>query len=148
MTAVAAPVRYPASRFETQAWVDLRDPFEQARLTPAAVRGMGRLAVAWGLTVPQICSLLGEVSPSSWHAWARNPPKTLGVDRLTRASYLLGIYTALHVLYGDELADEWVHLPNTNALFNGATPLEVMLRGGIPAMERVRALLDARRGGA
>ena len=45
-------------------------------------------------------------------------------------------------------ADEWVGLPNTNALFNGSTPLDVMLRGGIPAMERVRALLDARRGGA
>ena len=51
-------------------------------------------------------------------------------------------------IYGDELADGWVHLPNTNALFNGATPLDVMLLGGIPAMERVRALLDARRGGA
>ena len=148
MTAVAAPVRYPASRFETQVWVDLRDPDEQARLTPAAVRGVGRLAAAWGLTISQICSLLGDVSPSSWHAWARTPPKTLGVDRLTRVSLLMGIYTALHVLYGDELADEWVHLPNTNALFNGEAPLEMMLRGGIPAMERVRALLDARRGGA
>ncbi len=52
------------------------------------------------------------------------------------------------MLYGDDLADEWVHLPNTNALFAGATPLDVMLRGGIPAMERVRALLDARRGGS
>jgi hypothetical protein len=148
MTAVAAPVRYPSSRFETQAWVDLRDPAEQARLTPAALRGMGQLSAAWGLTVPQTCSLLGDVSPSSWHAWVRTPPKSLGVDRLTRASYLLGIYTALHVLYGDDLADEWVHLPNTNALFAGATPLDVMLRGGIPAMERVRALLDARRGGS
>jgi len=145
---VASPVRYPASRFETQAWVDLRDPSEQARLTPAAVRGVARLAEAWGLSVTDVCSLLGEVSPSTWHAWAHRPPKSLGVDRLTRASYLLGIYAALHVLYGDELADQWVRLPNTNALFNGSTPLDVMLRGGIPAMERVRALLDARRGGA
>ncbi len=148
MTALATPVRYPASRFETQRWVDLRDPAEQARLTPAAVRGMARLAGAWGLTVPQVCTLLGEVSPSSWHAWARKPPRTIGVDRLTRASYLVGIYSALHVLYDARLADTWVHLPNSNALFGGATPLEVMLRGGIPAMERVRALLDARRGGA
>ena len=145
---VASPVRYPASRFETQAWVDLRDPSEQARLTPAAVPGVARLADAWGLSVTDVCSLLGEVSPSTWHAWAHRPPKSLGVDRLTRASYLLGIYAALHVLYGDELADQWVRLPNTNALFNGSTPLDVMLRGGIPAMERVRALLDARRGGA
>ena len=61
MSSVAAPTRYPASRFETQAWVDLRDPTEQARLTPAAVRGIRRLADAWGLTVPQVCALLGEV---------------------------------------------------------------------------------------
>ena len=148
MTALAAPTRYPASRFETQAWVDLRDPTEQARLTPAAVRATARLGDAWGLTVAQVCTLLGDVSPSTWHAWVRTPPKTLGVDRLTRASYLMGIYAALHVLYGSPLADEWVHLPNTNPLFNGRTPLDAMLLGGIPAMERVRALLDARRGGA
>jgi hypothetical protein len=148
MTALTSPTRYPASRFETQTWVDLRDPGEQARLTPAAVRGMDRLSDAWGLTVPQICTLLGDVSASTWHAWMRTPPKTLGVDRLTRTSYLLGIYAALHVLYPGPLADQWVHLPNTNPLFNGAAPLEVMLRGGIPALERVRALLDARRGGA
>jgi hypothetical protein len=148
MTALAAPIRYPASRFETQQWVDLRDPVVQARLTPVAVRGMAQLADAWGLTVPQLCTLLGDASPSSWHAWTRRPPRTLGVDRLTRASYLVGIYSALHVLYDPKLADEWVHLPNTNPLFAGTSPLEVMLRGGIPAMERVRALLDARRGGA
>ena len=148
MTILAPAVRYPASRFETQAWVDLRDPAEQARLTPVAVRGTARLGETWGLTVAQLCTLLGDVSPSTWHAWVRIPPKTLGVDRLTRASYLMGIYAALHVLYDAPLADEWVHLPNTNPLFNGRTPLEVMLLGGIPAMERVRALLDARRGGA
>jgi hypothetical protein len=148
MSSMLAITRYPASRFETQQWVDLRDPAEQARLTPAAVRGMGRLADAWGLTVAQVCALLGDVSPSTWHAWARKPPRTLGVDRLTRVSYLMGIYTALHVLYGDPLADEWVGLPNSNALFNGEAPIEVMVRGGIPALATVRALLDARRGGA
>ena len=148
MTMLVPAVCYPASRFETQTWVDLRDPSEQARLTPAAVRGAARLGEAWGLTVAQVCTLLGDVSPSTWHAWARKPPHTLGVDRLTRVSYLMGIYAALHVLYDGPLADECVHLPNTNPLFNGRTPLDVMLLGGIPAMERVRALLDARRGGA
>ena len=148
MTALAAPTRYPASRFESQTWIDLRDPREQERLTPSAVRGIARLADEWGLTVPQVCGLLGDVSPSTWHAWARRPPRTLGVDRLTRASYLLGIYAALHVLYPRPLADEWVHLPNTNPLFNGSSPLDVLLIGGIPALQRVRALLDSRRGGA
>lgn len=148
MTALAATTRYPASRFESLPWVDLRDPREQERLTPAAVRGVARLADAWQLTVPQACMLLGDVSPSTWHAWAKRPPRSLGVDRLTRASALLGIYAGLHVLYPTALADEWVHLPNSNPLFNGSTPLEVMLVGGIPAMLRVRALVDARRGGS
>jgi len=146
--ATRTPVRHPASRFETQAWVDLADPAEQARLTPATVRAMHRLVEAWALTVPEVCTLLGDVSPSTWHAWARSTPRSLGVDRLTRASYLLGIYAGLHVLYDDALADEWVRLPNTNPLLAGESPLAVMMRGGIPAMAQVRALIDARRGGA
>jgi hypothetical protein len=98
MSSTLATTRHPASRFETQQWVDLRDPAEQARLTPAAVRAMSRLSEAWGLSVAQVTALLGDASPSTWHAWARRPPRTLGVDRRTRVSYPMGIYTALHVL--------------------------------------------------
>ena len=71
----------------------------------------------------------------------------LDMDRLTRISCLVGIYKALHIVYGDKLADQWVSLPNTNALFAGRTPLQAMLAGGIPVMQTVRRLLDARRGG-
>ncbi|MGZ8264832.1 MAG: antitoxin Xre/MbcA/ParS toxin-binding domain-containing protein, partial [Burkholderiales bacterium] len=51
------------------------------------------------------------------------------------------------ILYGDKLADEWVKLPNTNAIFGGRTPLEYMIAGGLVAIQTVRKLLDARRGG-
>jgi len=146
MTAVAT--RYPASRFETQAWVDLTDAAERQRLTPAAVRGVHQLAKAWGLSVEEVCGLLGDLSPSTWHAWARTPPRTLAVDQLTRISYLIGIYTALQVLYPGRLAEQWISRPNTNALFASARPLDVMITGGIPALDRVRALVDSRRGGA
>jgi hypothetical protein len=71
----------------------------------------------------------------------------LEVDRITRISYLVGIYKALHILYGDKLADEWVQLANSNAIFGGRTPLAYMLAGGLLAMQTVRKLLDARRGG-
>jgi Protein of unknown function (DUF2384) len=40
-----------------------------------------------------------------------------------------------------------VQLPNTNPVFAGSAPLSYMLRGGLPALMRVRQLLDARRGG-
>jgi hypothetical protein len=140
-------LRAPASRYETPAWVDLREPVERERLTPSAVRGMGRLTTSWGLTVEQACSLLGEVPASTWYSWKNKAPVDLGVDRLTRISYLLGIYSALHALFAGPLADQWLSRPNTNPLFAGSTPLEVMLRGGIPAMAQVRAFLDSRRGG-
>ena len=143
-----AAVRYPTSRFDVAPWTDLTVAAERTRTTGAAIRAMVRLADAWGLTIDQVGTLLGGVPASTWHAWVNKQPRDLGVDRLTRVSSLLGIYTALHVLYPDSpLADEWITRPNTNVLFAGRRPLDVVLDGGIGAMDRVRMLLDARRGG-
>jgi hypothetical protein len=64
-----------------------------------------------------------------------------------RISYLTGIFKALNILYGEKLADEWIQLPNSNRIFAERTPLDYMTRGGVPAMQTVRRLLDARRGG-
>ena len=66
---------------------------------------------------------------------------------LTRVSYLIGIFKALNVLYGEKLADEWVRLPNQNPIFAGRTPLAYMMAGGVTSLQTVRRLLDARRGG-
>ena len=140
-------VRYPDTRFEFAVTADLGNAAERSRLTPAAVRSLQRLAHEWGLTVEQVCALLGDVPASTWHAWANKPPRDLGVDRLTRVSYLLGIYTSLQVLYpASPLANQWPTRPNTNAVFGGRRPLDVLIDGGIPAMDRTRSLLDARRG--
>ena len=73
--------------------------------------------------------------------------KTLDQDKLTRISLLLGIFKALNVLYSHTLADACVSLANTNAMFQGEAPLSYMIKGGVPALVRVRQLLDARRGG-
>jgi hypothetical protein len=66
---------------------------------------------------------------------------------LTRISYLIGIFKALNILYSERLADKWIQLPNDNPIFRGRTPLAYMMKGGQPAMQTVRRLLDARRGG-
>jgi hypothetical protein len=73
--------------------------------------------------------------------------KVLEADRLLRVSYLIGIFKALHILHSRALADQWVQLPNTHRLFGGDTPLAYLVRGGVPALQTVRRLLDARRGG-
>jgi len=77
----------------------------------------------------------------------RGTVRSFDQDRLTRISYVVGIFKALRVLHSKDLADRWVQLPNTNRIFAGATPLTYMIRGGMPVMDTVRRLVDARRGG-
>lgn len=138
----------PRSRFGPERLVDLSDEHERKRLSGPAMRAFFRLADNWRLRDEDARALLGGISNGTYYTWKKSPDVVLDQDRLTRVSYLLGIYKALHLLYGDKLADEWVQLPNRNALFASETPLAQMIRGGIPAMHAVRALLDARRGGA
>lgn len=138
---------YPNSRFEAAAFIDLSARVERERLSGPALKGFFRLAAAWGLRDEEARELLGGVSSSAFYEWKKTPPRALDMDRITRISYLVGIFKALHIIYGDPLADRWISMPNTNAIFAGRTPLGLMLGGGIPAMQTVRKLLDARRGG-
>jgi hypothetical protein len=138
---------YPKSRFEPAVLVDLNDRAQRVRLSSSALKGFFQLLEAWQVRDEDARELLGGLSSSAFYEWKKNPARVLEVDRITRISYLLGVYKALHILYGDKLADEWVHLPNSNPVFNGRAPLAFMLGGGLLAMQTVRRLLDARRGG-
>ncbi len=138
---------YPASRFEPAALVDLNARAERERLSKSALQGFFNLATAWRLRDEDARELLGGLSSSAFYEWKKNPDRLLEVDRITRISYLIGIYKALHILYGDKLADEWSSLPNSNRIFAGRSPLAFMLGGGLLAMQTVRKLLEARRGG-
>jgi len=51
------------------------------------------------------------------------------------------------VILDDANADAWFTTPNAASLFGGRTPLAVVSRGGILALDRVRTHLDAVRGG-
>lgn len=105
------------------------------------------MAARWKLRDEDARALLGGVTNGPFYEMKRKPDRMLDTDRLTRISYLIGIFKALHILHARKLADEWIHLPNSNPIFNGETPLAYMIRGGLPAMQTVRRLLDARRAG-
>jgi hypothetical protein len=142
------PERHPQSRYRPESVsVDLASPDVRARLGPAALKAFFNLAERWTLRDEDARALLGGVTNGPYYVMKRNPNRTLDVDRLTRVSYLIGIFKALNILYSEALADEWVRRPNTNPLFAGLTPLAYMIRGGVPAMVNVRRLLDARRAG-
>jgi len=138
---------YPTSRFEPAVMVDLNDRSVREKLSTSAIKGFIKLAAAWSLRDEEACALLGGLSSSAFYEWKKKPERLLEVDRITRISYLLGIYKALHILYGDKLADQWVSMPNRNVIFGGKTPLHYMQEGGLLAIQTVRQLLDARRGG-
>jgi hypothetical protein len=91
--------------------------------------------------------LLGGISNGAYYELKKAGARVLDQDRLTRISLLTGVFKALNILYSKKLADRWVALPNTNPMFGGETPLAYMIKGGVPAVLRVRQLLDARRGG-
>jgi hypothetical protein len=127
---------------------DLSNKLVQERLSPAAIKGFLQLAKCWKLRDEDSRALLGGVSTGSYYSLKRRPRKILDQDKLTRISLLVGIFKALNILYSRKLADAWIQLANTNPMFSGDTPLSYMLKGGVPAMIRVRQILDARRGGA
>lgn len=138
---------YPASRYAPPPPVDLSDKGERARLSHSALRGFFAIAEAWKLRDEDARALLGGLSNGPFYEWRKQPDRVLDTDRLTRISYLTGIFKALNILYGEALADRWMTLPNSNPMFGGRTPLDYLKTGGVPAMATVRRLLDARRGG-
>lgn len=139
--------RYPSTRYEPSPVVDLASKGERERLSPSAVRAFFNIIERWRIRDEDAKVLLGGLSNGPYYELKKNPDRVLETDRLLRISYLVGIFKALNILYSKKLADEWVRLPNTNRIFGGQTPLSYLIKGGLPAMQIVRRLLDARRGG-
>ena len=127
--------------------VDLSKKENQTRLSPAAIKGLLRIATRWNLRDDDTRNLLGGISTGSFYTLKNGSSKILDADQLTRISLLIGIYKALNILYSQKLADAWISLPNINPMFGGGSPLNYMKNGGIPAFLRLRQLLDSRRGG-
>ncbi|MGE0750229.1 MAG: antitoxin Xre-like helix-turn-helix domain-containing protein [Variibacter sp.] len=139
--------RYPESRYEPSPLVDLSAKGERERLSPSAIKAFLNIMEKWGVRDEDARTLLGGISNGQFYELKKKPERTLDADTLTRISYLVGIFKALNILYSEALADTWVQRPNTNRIFGGQTALAYMAKGGLPAMQTVRRLLDARRGG-
>ena len=118
---------YPASPVAPAPPVDLTDRATRERLSGPALRAFFNVMARWQVRDDDARLLLGGVTNGPYYEMKRQPDRLLDVDRLTRVSLIIGIFKALGLLYSDALADRWVHLPNTNRLFAGATPLAYMM---------------------
>jgi hypothetical protein len=144
---MALAPRYPTSRYEPSPLVDLSAKSERERLSRSAIKAFLNIMEKWRVRDEDARALLGGMSNGPFYEMKKNPNRTLDADTLTRLSYLVGIFKALNILYSKALADAWIQRPNANRIFGGQTPLAYMIKGGLPAMQVVRRLLDARRGG-
>lgn len=119
------------------------------RMATAGLRAFARIAEAWGLSVDEQLTLLGQPPRSTYFAWRKTPERaSLPRDTLERLSNLLGIYKALQILLPDPAAaDAWVRQPNGASLFGGRSALDRMLAGNVSDLNLVRRYLDGVRGG-
>ncbi len=138
---------YPLTRYRVDRRADLSVASERERLSEAALKAFFNIMAKWKVRDVDARALLGGVTNGPFYEMKRNPNRVVDEDRLMRISYLIGIFKALHILHGSRLADQWVQLANQNPVFGGRSPLDYMLGGGLPAMQNVRRLLDARRAG-
>ena len=139
---------YPATRYEPSPLVDLSAKAERARLSPSAIRAFFNIMARWKVRDEDARVLLGGISNGPFYEMKKAPAgRVLDPDRLLRISHLVGIFKALNIIYSRKLADAWVQLPNSNRIFAGRTPLAFMMSAGMPAIQIVHRLLDARRGG-
>lgn len=120
---------------------DFGDEAVRRRFGPSALTLFRRLMEVWQLSGEDARQLLALAPGTNL---ADLDTERLGEEQLLRISFVLGIYKSLHIVHGDELADRWVRLPNTNAMFGGQTPLACMTGGGIDTLRNVRRLLDGR----
>ncbi|OCP38692.1 antitoxin Xre-like helix-turn-helix domain-containing protein [Ensifer sp. LC163] len=101
----------------------------------------------WKLTNRE-ASQLFDVPIATWNRMKAGDFKgRLDQDKRMRASLIVGIFKGLRLYFNGPLTYQWPKAVNSGPVFDGQSPVDVMIEGGIPAMMKVRRYLDGLRGG-
>ena len=139
------------SALSTAAPIPIRPPPEtHGQVTEEEARAMLRAVLnlldRWQLSKQEKLVLLGAPSERTFQRWRAGEIGPLPNDTVHRLGDLLGIHKALRYMFTDlARAYSWVKRPNQ--VFGGRPALDVMLQGAPSDINRVRAYLDAERGG-
>ena len=120
--------------------------YSDVEKTQAGLTAFFSIAEEWELDNDQQRLLLGSPGRTTFFEWKKNKQGHLSRDALDRLSYILGIYKALHILFSDRTALQWLRNPNSDSQFNGRSPLEYLVTGQLVALADVRRYLDWARG--
>ncbi len=117
------------------------DESSRRRLSAGATKSFLDLMMTWGIGDDDACALAG-VDIRLLQQMRTADGVLLEEESLRRIAYLTAIHRGLHGLYGPQLADRWIKMPNSNPLFGGLSPVAFLARGGLPAFDAVRRLVD------
>src|SRR5919204_5647595 len=101
----ARPTAYPATRYRPAPLVDLSSRKERERLSAGGLKAFFNIMARWNIRDEDARALLGSVSNGPFYEMKRKPDKpdrVLDPDRLTRVSYLIGIFKALNILHSEK----------------------------------------------
>ena len=91
-------------------------------------------------------AILLDLPVRSFRRWMAGEIDRFDRDRKARLPNLMGIHKALRIIFHEpQRGYPWIQVPN--AAFADRTALEVMLRGELTDLMRVRRYLDSERGG-
>jgi hypothetical protein len=124
---------------------------EAAKVRPATWERTGAigtlidwLAATWNLSSAEQVALLGLENAGEIVALRSQAPQETSHLLLEHLAMLIDIYQALSTLLpGREDGDDWLRRSNNDALFQGASPIAVMLDRGRLGIKDVRAYLWA-----
>jgi hypothetical protein len=127
--------------------IALKSPTPHAAEVAAVVKALTRTAALWGLRNADAADLM-DVPIATWNRMKAGRYRgTLDRDKTMRAGLIIGIFKGLRLLFNGPLEYGWPLAKNGGPLYEGRSPVEFMISGGMPAMMRVRDHVDAMRGG-
>jgi len=112
----------------------------------AMQRTVGNIFARWGVTDGEAAVILGGISAKTFRRWREGAYGRVNRDLADRLSYVIGIHRALRVIFR-EPANGYAWMRRPNEELGGVTPVELLLRGGMGDLERLRRYLDSVRGG-
>lgn len=120
------------------------DVHDNAAISAVVTRTVPNIAAEWGLSHCEMAALLG-MEEAEYRSWSDAPGQAaLDPDQIERASFVLGIYKALALLFpSPERQRRWLQQPNQGAPFQGDAPLDRLRHGGVEGLRTVRGHLDA-----
>lgn len=100
-----------------------------------------KVAAVLTLSIPDQAALLG-ISPSTLKTWKTIPGRD--PDKLDRmALFVVSFDLAGQAFPGERGAEGWFRRPNTESIFDGKAPLDLLLQGRFEALLRTYDYLQA-----